>query len=321
MPSRPPDLPLEQGRGPWAAPYVDQPLEFWQGLARDFAGYIQEVYLPLPGLSLGSGRPPQPASHLEEFLVQAPLPHGVLVNPAVLPLPIEEAAPLVIQAMKEHTSRHACAGVTVSNLLLARRLREALPDLRITASCLMEVHLPSQALLLNGVCDALVPSNRIMRHLPALAELKDAFTGQMRLLVNEACLPGCLLRAQHFAEMNSGLANPRSLCAELLDEQPWLRLTGAWVLPQHLHLFTGLYDQLKLAGRVTLKDPARYRQVLGAYVWGRPLMPHEIGGGPASPLEPLEITEEFYAYTLRCGHACHTCDRCREYAQGMGLTS
>lgn len=72
---------------------------------------------------------------------------------------------------------------------------------------------------------------------------------------------------------------PQSLCDETLEKQPWLRFTGAWVLPQHLHFYDGLYDDLKLAGRVTLKNPADYRRVLDAYVHKKPLTPDKIGGG------------------------------------------
>jgi hypothetical protein len=92
-----------------------------------------------------------------------------------------------------------------------------------------------------------------------------------------------------------------------------MRLTGGWVLPQHLPLYDGLYDELKLAGRVTLQDPGRYRQVLEAYVHRFPLFPNEIGGGPAAVLESMEIDEEFFAHTLRCGHRCPECQRCRDY--------
>jgi hypothetical protein len=85
------------------------------------------------------------------------------------------------------------------------------------------------------------------------------------------------------------------------------------VLPQHLHFYDGLYDELKLGGRVTLKHAATYLRVLRAYVHRLPLDPHEIGGGPASVLHPMEIQEGYYARTLRCGLRCHECSLCRDY--------
>jgi hypothetical protein len=152
-----------------------------------------------------------------------------------------------------------------------------------------------------------------MRNTPALQKLKQAFAGKIRLIVNEACLPACPFRLQHFCEMGSDLNYPRSLCDGLLERFPWMRLTGAWVLPQHLHFFEGLYDELKISGRVTLRDPAHYFKVLDAYFHGKPLSPDRIGGGPASPEAPLTISAEFYAQTLTCGHQCHQCSVCSAY--------
>lgn len=92
-----------------------------------------------------------------------------------------------------------------------------------------------------------------------------------------------------------------------------MRLTGAWVLPQHLHLYDCLFDELKLAGRVTLRNPAFYRRVLKAYIQGYPLAPNGIGGGPASVLVPMDISEDFFSHTLKCKRFCHECNYCMDY--------
>ncbi|MGA2328432.1 MAG: radical SAM protein [Bryobacteraceae bacterium] len=304
--------PAAPARG-WVVPYVDQPPVFWERLEHEFGRHIREVYFPLPGDVVGSGRPPQPAAQCEAFLTRSRLPRAVLVNPITLSRPVAEIAPAIIEALRRLIGEHGITSATVSNLLLAARIREALPELPLAASILMDITLPNQALMLKGICDTLVPASRIMRDLPALEALRAAFPGRIRLIVNEACLPGCPYRVQHFHEMCAGFPRPESLCGELLERQPWMRLTGAWVLPQHLHLFDGVADEWKLAGRVTLRDAPTYRKVLGAYVHRRPLAAHEIGGGPASPLKAVEIDEEFYARTLRCGRRCHECNVCREY--------
>ena len=299
----------------WAVPYIDQPLDFWHRLREDFGASIRSVYLPLPAETIGSGRPPQPSEHAHAFLESAILPVNVLVNPAVLPEPVERIAPRVIDRLQEWCELYGIQGATVANVLLARKIRQALPHLELAASTLLEIATPAQAFMIDGVFDVLVPSGRAMRDLAGLRALRAAFPGRLRLIVNEACLPGCPYRTQHFHEMAAGVADPQSLCHELLEREPWLRLTGAWVLPQHLHLYDGLYDELKLAGRVTLRDPARYRRVLGAYIARAPLQPHEIGGGPASVDWPAEISEQFFRFTLECGHACGACTRCRELAR------
>lgn len=302
------------GRPQWAVPYIDQPASFWEEIAQRYGKDIREVYLPLPGSVVGSGRPVQPDSRVEEFLAHAPLDWSVLINPIVLPKTVEELAPDVISALKRLIDKKGFQGVTVSNLDLAKKIRAALPEISITASVLMDVFNPNQVFMLDGACDCLVPASRIMRNIPALSALRQAFTGRIRLIVNEACLPHCPFRMQHFFEMNdASIENPGSLCNSLLEQYQWMRLTGAWVLPQHLHLYDGTYDELKLAGRTTLQNPGRYFQVLDAYINRRPLAPDLIGGGPASVIESMKIDEEFFKKTLYCDRQCHNCTLCRDY--------
>ncbi|MBI5084846.1 MAG: radical SAM protein [Acidobacteria bacterium] len=275
---RPANRPAER----WAIPYIDQPAEFWQRLAAEFPSAALEVYFPLPEEVIGSGRPVQ-------------------------------VAPRVVRELERLGGEYGIRRATVSNLLLAARIKEALPDFHLTASTLMDIADGYQLGLIDGVCDTVVPATRIMRDLAALRRLRTAFPGRIRLLVNEACLPACPYRTQHFHEMGGRFAEPKSLCEELLEKKPWLRMTGAWVLPQHLHLFDGLYDELKLAGRATLHEPEHYREVLGAYIFRRPLTPNAIGGGPASVLQPMTIDAGFYRRTLECGRQCNKCDACAEY--------
>ena len=296
----------------WSIPYIDQPVEFWQELAAEHPGVKFEVYFPLPEEVLGSGRPPQPSEHMDEFLRCCPLPKNVLVNPLTLPAPVDAVAPRVVAALQQLQDECGIRSATVSNLLLASRLRRDLPSLHLTASTLMDVAEPYQLQTIEGICDTVVAPTRIMRDRPALRRLRAAWRGRIHLLVNEACLPACPYRTQHFHEMGNGFKEPKSLCQELLAAEPWLRMTGAWVLPQHLHLFGGLFDGLKLAGRATLQDPARYAAVLRAYIRRVPMTPDQIGGGPASVLKPIDIGEEFYAETLECGRECHLCSKCRE---------
>jgi hypothetical protein len=297
----------------FVVPYIDQPIEFWDRLATDFGGAISEVYFPLAEGGIGSGRPAQPTAHLASFLRRSPLPLAVVLNPVVLPRPLGAVGDQIIEALRRLDGEHGIKGVTVSNLQLASRIRRELPHFQVVGSILMDVERPNQALMLSGVCHVLVPSGRVLRDRAALRELRRAFAGRLRLIVNEGCLPGCPLRIQHFFEMGTEQAHPQSLCVQQLTEQPWMRLTGAWILPQHLGHYEGLFDELKLSGRVTLRDPERYRRVLAAYVSHTPLPPHEIGAGPAAPIDPIEIDEEFVERTLGCGLRCHVCTFCQSY--------
>jgi hypothetical protein len=297
----------------WVIPYVDQDLSFWGEIADRFGVHVKEVYFPMPGGVIGSGRSQQPDRFLEMFLRRAPLPKSVLLNPMVLPRPVEEIAPLVLSSLKRLYEDFGVKSTTVANLTLARRIRDECPEFKIAASVLMGIARPAQVLMVQNCVDAITPDNTLVRDLGSLRRLRSAFSGELRLIVNEACIPGCPYRMQHFYEMGYGDFYPQSLCQQMLDEHPWLRLTGAWILPRHLLYYEGLYDSLKLAGRVTLRDRARYLSVLSAYIHREEILPRDIGGGPASVLEAIDMPDELFELILHCDKNCRTCSICQDY--------
>lgn len=300
----------------WIIPYSDQSLDFWQELHQMYGERIKEVYFPIPGRGFASGRSPRPDRYLDVFLQRAPLVKSVLVNPIVLPEPVAVMAPKIVEALQILRDECGVASVTVADLALARHIKEALPEYHVTASVLMGIASPFQALLAATWVDAIAPDTSLVRDLVGLRRLREAFPGEIRLLVNEACLPRCPFRTQHFYEMAYSDSFPKSLCDQTLDEHPWLRLTGAWILPRHLDLYDGLYDSLKLAGRVTLQEADRYLAVLDAYLNRGEILPSDIGGGPASPLEAFDVSDEWFELALHCEKRCDSCSVCREaYSQ------
>jgi hypothetical protein len=297
----------------WVIPYVDQDLAFWNEIAERFGPKIKEVYFPMPDGVIASGRPPQPERFLQAFLRHAPLPKAVLLNPIVLLRPIEEIGPQMLYALRRLRDEWGVTAATVASPALARLIKRELPDFTLTASTLMGIGSPAQAIMVRDFVDGITPHNSLVRDRAALNRLRTAFPGELRLIVNEACIPGCLHRTQHFYEMAYSDAFPQSLCQAMLEENPWLRLTGAWILPRHLHFYEGLYDTLKLAGRVTLADRNTYLNVLSAYVERRDILPAHIGGGPASPPEAVPISDRFFELLLSCDKNCHICSVCRDY--------
>jgi len=297
----------------WNIPYVDLAPPFWDEITAQFGEYIRSVYFPMQNGGVASGRPQQPDQFLNEFLNNSPLSKTVLVNPIIFPRPAEQMAPAVIAELMRLGDEHGVNRVTVSNLTLARLIKEALPNYKVGASILMGISTPAQVLMIQGCVDSIVLDNRLLRDLFGLQRIRRTYSGDICLIVNEACLPGCPYRTQHFYEMGYGRDFPQSLCQEILNEHPWLRLTGAWILPQHLVYYEGLYDSLKLAGRVTLRDQARYYQVLDAYIHRKKLLPRDIGGGPASILDHIDMPDKLFEKILHCEKNCFTCTVCRDY--------
>ena len=296
-------------------PYVDQDLEFWEEIRDRFGEQVKEVYFPVPDARFASGRSLQSEQFLHSFLRRAPLNKAVLLNPIVLQRPVEQVAPGILDTLRWLQDEFGVQSVTVANAALGCIIREALPGWHVTASVLMGIASPTQAWLVQDAVHAITVDTSLVRDLASLRAVRSAFAGELRMIVNEACLPGCIFRTQHFYEMGYGDDFPQSLCQGILEGHPWLRLTGAWVLPRHLAFYEGLVDVLKLAGRVTLRDPKRYVDVLSAYVNRAPILPRDIGGGPASPLEAIDVSDGWFGFVLHCDKRCHDCVVCRDQYQ------
>ncbi len=303
----------------WVIPYIDQPSSFWQQIHELYGERIHSVYFPMPGKVVASGRGPLADRYIEDFLRLSPLKKTVLINPVILNRPVEDYAPTVLDALRRLRDEFGVQHATISNLSLARQVKKSLPDLKLSASTLMGISTPAQILMAGECIDTLIPDTRILRDLSALEKLRASFPGEIRLIVNEGCLPGCLFRTQHFYEMAYSDFFPQSLCRPVLVDKPWIRLTTGWILPQHLHLYAGLFDNLKLAGRVTLQDPGKYLRVLSAYIQREKLLPNEIGAGPASVLDPIEISDSFFERMLTCDKDCARCADCQDYYAGASV--
>ncbi len=295
-------------------PYIDQKISFWEEISDSFGESIKEVYFPIMDDKIGTGRPKQPDKYLNEFLKSGILPVSVLINPIILSRPVNEISTSICDKIKYYQDNFNLKGITLTSLTLAEIIKTKFPDLNIIASTLMEIQNEEQLIMLGDVFDTLVPSNRVIRNMNTLRTLRRKFKGQIRIMVNESCVSSCVFRTQHFYEMsNPSIIYPESLCHDLLKKHPWLRLTGSWILPQHLDLFEGLYDEIKLSGRISLQQPEHYFRVLGSYIDKQLLLPHEIGGGPASVNIPMNIEREFYKYTLQCKKNCTNCSVCSDY--------
>ena len=295
-------------------PYVDHDTKFWQKLKDLCGGQIKEVYFPIIDDQIPTGRPRQPDKYLKAFLESKILPVSVLINPVILARPIEEYSDRILKELEYYEKNYSLTGATLANLTLAGKIRKFFPDLKLAASTLMEISNEQQINMLGEIFDTIVPSAKTIREIRVLRSLRKTFKGTIRLMVNEACIPLCVFRTQHFYEMsNASIPHPLSLCHDLLEQKPWLRLTGGWVLPQHLFLFKGLYDEIKLSGRITLQQPDNYFKVIESYLFEEELQPHEIGGGPASVNIPMHIETAFYKHTLNCKKNCATCKVCHEY--------
>ena len=250
----------------WVIAYIDQPITFWQDLYAQFRPHVREVYFPMPGQGLCPGCAQQPRELAETFLQNAPIDKSVLVNPVVPPLAVEQIGPPICEAMRELYDEFGVRRVVVSSPTLARLIRERLPLYQITASVLMGIVAPAQALMVADVVDVIVPDTRLIRDLLGLWRLREAFSGEVRQIVNEACL-GAVPTARSTSLRWATGAGSRSRFAG----RCWKPSPGC-DSPGH-----GFCRSICVSMNVSI-----------------------IGGGPGSALQAVTISDELFEYTLTC---------------------
>jgi len=172
-------------------------------------------------------------------------------------------------------------GLTITNPLLCMKMKSWFPELKVSSS--VNNHLDSveriqQAIDYLGI-DRLMLDNRYTRSFAFISEVHKAFPDHpIIVLVNEACLPECVLQAYHQEHTaNASRCNNddydapdlcRILCTQRKLQQPVYTLKAPWVRPEDLHhVFAAGATLIKLAGRTEFSE---WMVKLGrAYAFGR----------------------------------------------------
>lgn len=246
--------------------------------------------------------------------------------------------------------------VTVTLPILSLWLKKWFPDIRQT--CSVNNHADSiervRQLTEYMSYDRIMLDHRISRRFKLIQEIRDEFPEKpLIVLVNESCLPDCVLQHFHQDHLAScsrldSLARPdicQSLCSGLKLKDPLYTLRAPWVRPEDIHhLFDVGVDLIKLAGRT--KDSAWILELARAYAYGEfegDIWPLIEKSGLTSPewqtalgqkLEPCRYGVEngqlngfispFVKGTVPCagsGYGCGSCRWCHQWMSAVTCPS
>lgn len=153
-------------------------------------------------------------------------------------------------------------GLTVTNPLLCLKIKTWFPQVKVSSS--VNNHLDSVERIAQAVdyfkIDRLMLDNRLARNCQFVARVHEAFPQHpIIVLVNEACLPDCVLQAYHqehtahASRSNHEYEAPdlcRIFCTRKKLKEPAYTLKAPWVRPEDIHyLFEAGASLIKLAGR------------------------------------------------------------------------
>jgi collagenase-like PrtC family protease len=171
-------------------------------------------------------------------------------------------------------------GFTVTHPLLILKLKSWFPEVPITTS--VNNHLDSnenihQLIQYTGI-DRIMLDNRRTRNFRLIRKIHSRFPSHpIIVLVNEACLPDCVLQPCHQEHManasrrDNASAGPdlcRILCTAAKLKNPTYTLKAPWIRPEDIHhVFEAGASLIKLAGRT--ETPEWVVSLAEAYAFGK----------------------------------------------------
>jgi collagenase-like PrtC family protease len=152
--------------------------------------------------------------------------------------------------------------ITVAIPLLALKLKTWFPDLEISCSVNNKIDSVEKArqLINHFNVDRLIMDNRCSRNFSLIRAMHREFSIPLTVLVNESCLPDCILQAHHqeylatVSRDRDITINPPDLCHALCGivklSNPLYTLKAPWIRPEDVCYLTGAgVSYVKLAGR------------------------------------------------------------------------
>lgn len=290
-----------------------------------FKEHIHDVYLPCRPDIMGSGRwwqggDPEGYDRLVEGIIEKLHKNDIQVNMlfnSICPELEGKTGKQIdyIEGMHEKGVDY----VTVCSLLLAKRIRQEVPKLKISASTNAFINTVKKALSWREVCkvdDICIDRDINLR--PLLIE-KIKRTGRgasIRMLVNEGCLPDCAYRVPcmtYISHSDKEMQRDPFIkqCFEVREEDLWQEYSSSSIVPGVLKHYKGLVDHIKLQGRSYKTEIIM--MMLDHYI-------NNTESYHTDPDKTFEKPEEVFQMVSKCNRDCDACDWCKVYLKDNVLS-
>lgn len=229
---------------------------------------VREVYLNVPQEVAGSGRAGgSDRMTQEQFVRVAEHVHaaGVGVNMTMNATCggsdwySPERAGTVVDFVRRMHEDHGVEAVTLANPFYIEKVRQACPDIEISASVLAEIDCVGRAQAFAGAgATTFTPATSINRDLGLLAAITARTGLEVKPMVNEGCLYKCPYRTFHMNLIShrSREARPEGqdfsfACGERIAHDPAEVFRSNWVRPEELARYAqaGAAGFFKVVGR------------------------------------------------------------------------
>lgn len=307
----------------FSIPYNND-IHLLEKLVDEFPEYKQscsEIFFASPKTILRTGRAlPQDINYEEEVydLIKTAKKHNILTNLLFnascngVKLNSQDAINQVIRYLYKFKEEHNIDIVTVSDYILARDIKKAIPEILLECSSIAAIEDPVHAEYWADIgTDIIVISPTFNKNIESIKRLRKQLGNvSLKLMVNQDCLPSCPMRRGHNNMQSHGDDGEmmQKLCESILDNNPWLWYSSTFIPPKYLDYYDDYVDSYKLVDRKYPTD--KIIKAFGAYCGDHRYQ-------KKADKWNQRIPEEVFQKVIHCEKYCKQCNFCFNYYQSM----
>lgn len=285
----------------------------------------KEIYFAIPLKYSNTGRALEQTEKYEKqvitLLKQCASYHvegNMLLNSACLETKMKDYsfAQRCLAYIKSLHEEYVLSSITVSDFLLAKYMKEKLPSIKIECSSVAYVDSVQKAKMWDDIgVDIIVIPPDCNKNLSLISSMKKTLKhAELKLLVNQDCIPFCPMRQFHNTIQTHGNDGAMYLetCSRYMKEHPWVFYSSTYIPPKYLQHYDEYISLYKLVDRK--KSTEKIIKAYGSYT------------GKDKYQEKADewnerIPEEVFEKVIRCNKHCEECGFCKaKYeSNGQGL--
>ena len=275
----------------------------------------KEIYFAIPLKYSNTGRALEQTEEYEKQIIvllkkcdSYQVEGNMLLNSACLETKMQDYSFVekCVEYIKNLHDVYGLISITVSDFLLACYIKEKFPAIKIECSSVAYVDSVQKAKMWDDIgIDMLVIPPDYNKNLLFISSIKKALKrAELKLLVNQDCIPSCPMRQFHNTIQSHGNDGAMYLetCSRYMKEHPWVFYSSTYIPPKYLHYYDDYISLYKIVDRK--KSTEKIIKAYGSYT-------DKDSYREKANEWNARIPEEVFEKVIRCNRYCEECGFCK----------
>ncbi len=241
-----------------------------------FSHALYEIFFPIPNRISSTGRTLKQNDDYDNEvmdLIKKAKEHNIISNILINPgcfgtsLLSSDFFVRIIEYLRFHNAEYGLGAVTVSDYILGREIKRAIPKIELECSSVAYVDTIQKAKYWEDIgCDILVIPPDLNKNIRFIENLSSHLPNlKLKMIVNQACIPQCPMKIAHnnLEGHNNDGQIYIDICEDIYRQKPWLFYSSSFIPPKRLKDYDDCISIYKLVDR---KLPTnKILRLIGAY--------------------------------------------------------